>query len=340
MYSAARVEAGMPREAWWEVTGGERPYRVRHGEGRWGCECKAFTFGKGKQCKHIQLVRSLMSAGASNEYLDKQGVIRHPSLAVARAAVMAEVGYVQKTRVKDGKGPGYTFASEAAITGAMHEACAKHGVLIAPSSVHVVEREQYESRGGGRMTRTVLRVTYSLRHAFSADSDTVEALGEAADVGDKSIPKAMTIAYKYALRQLNMLETGDDPDEVPSEDVAPASHHRQPPPPSRHPPAPPRQAPPPPRHGPAGQPPPPRQAPPNGSAPPGGPRSVLDRLRAFESEAVARGLVEPGELEYEAVRNFGGLLGNDPAQWSDGVAGDVSLWAKSYISRAKEVASA
>jgi hypothetical protein len=256
-----------------------------------------------------------MTAGASSEFFESRGVIRHPSLAAARAAIMAEADYVQKTKGKDGKGPGYTFASEAAIVGLMHEACAKHGVLIAPTSVEIVEREQYESRGGGRMTRTVLRVTYTIRHAFSADVDTAQAMGEAADVGDKSIPKAMTIAYKYALRQLNMLETGDDPDDVASEHVAPAPRAAQPP---------------------ASRPPAPRT---NPSSPPNGARTVYERLLAFEAAAVAQGKIEDGELVDAAVANFGALLGDDPRRWADGCAGDVAAWARSYVKRAQEVAN-
>ncbi len=40
----------------------------------------------------------------------------------------------------------------------------------------------------------------------------VMAPGEGADAGDKSSPKAATGAYKYALRQTFLIETGDDPD--------------------------------------------------------------------------------------------------------------------------------
>ena len=45
----------------------------------------------------------------------------------------------------------------------------------------------------------------------------VTAPGEGADSGDKSGNKANTCAYKYALRQTFVIETGDDPDEEASE---------------------------------------------------------------------------------------------------------------------------
>ena len=45
----------------------------------------------------------------------------------------------------------------------------------------------------------------------------VKVLGDGADTGDKASYKAMTGAMKYALRQTFVIETGDDPDDTPSD---------------------------------------------------------------------------------------------------------------------------
>ena len=171
-------------------------------------------------------------ADAEKAVTTLEGVIRHSSLDEAMLGVMLDVDYVQKQ-----KSPGlnYSFAGEAAIIGVLHQAMAKHGVTVTPTAVETVAREAYQTAKGGSMNRVILKMTYTFTHALSGDTRQAVSMGEAADSGDKATAKAMTIAFKYALRQSFMLETGDDPDTTPSAEVQRASAPTQAPMPNQGP---------------------------------------------------------------------------------------------------------
>ena len=143
--------------------------------------------------------------------------IQHPSLAAAMHAVCMEVGYVYKgTKVSMGKSGSYQAAGEAAFLRAIRPALLHHGILPpAPISMVVVDsiHEELKGKYGPKASRTVRIVaTYRIRHAATGEHIDVQTMGEGQDSGDKAANKAMTIAYKYALRQTFGIETGDDPD--------------------------------------------------------------------------------------------------------------------------------
>ncbi len=129
-------------------------------------------------------------------------------------AVMREVPYVRKTgKVEVGRG--YTYASEADLIASLRPCMLAHDLTLTPLNAEVVFQDQYPVKDG-TMNRVCLRVAYRLAHAESGEHLTVVTIGEGADRGDKAVPKALTGAYKYALRQLFGVETGDDPDATPS----------------------------------------------------------------------------------------------------------------------------
>lgn len=133
----------------------------------------------------------------------------------AIAAVMAEVGYVQKERTR---GLNYSFAGEAALIAALRPAMVKYGIYCYVLAHEDVAREGYETSRGTAMTSTTTRMTARFVHAPSETYIDVQSLGEGADAGDKSGNKAATGAYKYALRQTFLIETGDDPDTQSSDE--------------------------------------------------------------------------------------------------------------------------
>jgi hypothetical protein len=145
------------------------------------------------------------------------------ALAAAKLEVMAAVPYVQK---QHGQGLGYTFAGEAAFIDKLHPAMVAAGLTIAPEGMELVHQEVYTTAKGSKMNRVVVRATYRLTHAGSGESEILQTFGEGADSGDKSVNKAMTGAYKYALRQAFLIETGNDPDEVPSDQQQRATRGR------------------------------------------------------------------------------------------------------------------
>jgi hypothetical protein len=137
---------------------------------------------------------------------------------------MSLVSYVQKTQPKSGKEYGainYSYMSEAEIVKKLHGAFVECGLSIRPVAFEFLVNEVFLTNSNKNSRRTVLLVKYRFSHV-SGEWFEVISLGEANDTGDKSIAKAMTIAYKYALRQTFMIETGDDPDadQGPENDVA------------------------------------------------------------------------------------------------------------------------
>lgn len=134
--------------------------------------------------------------------------------------VMKEVGYVQK-----GSSPNlrYTFAGEADLIAALRPSMVAHGILVYPLKYENLVIERYTTDKGSSMINARLVATFRFVHAPSETFVDVQSCGEGADSGDKSINKAMTDAYKYALRQTFEIETGDDPDKYPSEDSQAAS---------------------------------------------------------------------------------------------------------------------
>lgn len=127
-------------------------------------------------------------------------------------AVYQKVGYVQKEKPKAG-GLNYSYASEKALIETLRPAMVEAGIIVHVAQTTVDLRDTYTNTKGTVMNRTCINATVRFTHAPSATFIDVQALGEGIDAGDKSTPKAMTGAYKYALREAFCIETGDDPDQ-------------------------------------------------------------------------------------------------------------------------------
>jgi hypothetical protein len=133
----------------------------------------------------------------------------------AIVAVMTEVGYTQKERKQ---GLNYSFASEAALIRAIRPHMVEQGLYPYVAGISEVAHEEYTTKAGGVMQSTRLLAQVRFHHAPSDTYIDAFAVGEGADVGDKSANKAATAAYKYCLRQTFCIETGDDPDNTASDD--------------------------------------------------------------------------------------------------------------------------
>jgi hypothetical protein len=136
------------------------------------------------------------------------------TLGKALSYVYRRVGYVQKGR---SKGLNYSYAGEAALIAAIRPWMAEAG-LVGPYPVEVTASvvAHTPTRGGSNQTRHEVIVTYELMHGPTGERLRLQVPGLGIDSGDKGTAKAMTMAYKYILRQLWCVETGDDPDETPS----------------------------------------------------------------------------------------------------------------------------
>ena len=142
---------------------------------------------------------------------------QNDNIYLALNRVMAAVGYVAKEKKQ---GLNYSFAGEAALIAAIRPHLVEQQIIVYPESFERLESGSYTTSRGATMNHVVVQVTYKFTHAPSGTSINVSAIGEGADIGDKAANKANTGAYKYALRQALMIETGDDPDKYASEDLA------------------------------------------------------------------------------------------------------------------------
>lgn len=149
----------------------------------------------------------------------KAGEVPGPakSLAEALARIYADGGrYVQKTGQMQGGPARYSYAKEGDFIAAIRPLMETHGVTIRPVRYEVLTNEEFTRKSGGSAYRVVVLATFEFLHS-SGDKATAQAIGEGQDNGDKAFNKAMTGAMKYVLRQSFCTETGDDPDDTPSE---------------------------------------------------------------------------------------------------------------------------
>lgn len=136
----------------------------------------------------------------------------------AWSAVMQSVRAI----AKDDKNmqQGFNFRGIDATMQAVGPALREHGVFVVPSGQEL-RSESYSTRSGTQMKNVTVTVQYTV---FGPGGDTFSgvAYGEAADVGDKAVTKAQSVALRTFLLQSLMVPTGDpDPDAVSHERAAP-----------------------------------------------------------------------------------------------------------------------
>ena len=98
------------------------------------------------------------------------------------------------------KDQGYAFRSIDDMLTAVSRSFVKHGLICMPE-VKDEKVEVLTTAKGGRLFRTLVDVHYHFLTATSDDAYTIIVSGEAMDSSDKSLSKAMTMAYKTMLNQ-------------------------------------------------------------------------------------------------------------------------------------------
>ena len=133
-------------------------------------------------------------------------------------SVMKRVDYLQK----DGKvaygNTRYNYLSEEKITSEIRKGMAEAGLVIFPMKMEVVSENEVPTKSGKARLLNIV-VNYRIQDTESDDFIDIQALGEGMDNGDKTVYKAMTGAFKYAQRQTFMIPTGDDPDQIASDEL-------------------------------------------------------------------------------------------------------------------------
>lgn len=140
---------------------------------------------------------------------------------------MGDVQSISKDR-RVTEGPArFSFRGVDDVMQAVGPALRKHGVIFAPSRVVSVEHERYTTAKGSLMDGVTVIVEYTVTGP-QGDTLTAAAAGQAADSGDKAVPKAMSVAFRTVLLQTLCIPTDEaDPDSQVHE-RAPRSQTRKP----------------------------------------------------------------------------------------------------------------
>lgn len=122
--------------------------------------------------------------------------------------VMGKVDSIGKDRKNASQG--YNFRGIDDMYNALNRHLAEAKVFFTSEVVNV-EREERQSKSGNVTIYSILTIKFT---AYAEDGSNVSSttIGEAMDSGDKSMNKAMSVAYKYALMQLFCIPTEDQKD--------------------------------------------------------------------------------------------------------------------------------
>lgn len=116
---------------------------------------------------------------------------------------------------------GFNFRGIDSVLNAVGPAFREHGVFVQPSILNVDTFDVRVGKNNLPGYRTIVRMNYAFVAADGSQVG-VEISGEAVDTGDKSLSKALSMAYKYALLQTLALPTDEpDPDATSHEAVGP-----------------------------------------------------------------------------------------------------------------------
>lgn len=122
--------------------------------------------------------------------------------------IMSLVGVIGKDRTNTMQG--YKFRGIDDMYNALNEHLSKEGIFVT-SKVIEKQREERQSAKGGLLLYSILTMEFEF---FAEDGSSVKSttIGEAMDSGDKSMNKAMSTAYKYALMQIFCIPTEEEKD--------------------------------------------------------------------------------------------------------------------------------
>jgi hypothetical protein len=122
--------------------------------------------------------------------------------------IMSLVGVIGKDRTNTMQG--YKFRGIDDMYNALNEHLSKEGIFVT-SKVIEKQREERQSAKGGLLLYSILTMEFEF---FAEDGSSVKSttVGESMDSGDKSMNKAMSTAYKYALMQIFCIPTEEEKD--------------------------------------------------------------------------------------------------------------------------------
>lgn len=134
-----------------------------------------------------------------------------PTVHQAIAAVMVEIGHVEKKRHEGGVS--YPYQKVAEILAKAQPSFARHGVIFSPHRVIQFDQRDRTTSKGGLSVQADLLIQWRI-YGPAGDFLEAETWGHAFDTSDKAFNKAMTASQKYALKLvLSIPEDADDQDD-------------------------------------------------------------------------------------------------------------------------------
>jgi hypothetical protein len=135
---------------------------------------------------------------------------QHPTVHQAWSKVMAAVQAIGKNERNTDQG--FNFRGIDATINAVGPELRAQQVIVVPYASEIVADERYTTKKGTAMRGVTVRVNFRV-FGPGGDHFQGQALGEAADSGDKAISKAHSVAYRTFLLQSLCIPTNEpDPD--------------------------------------------------------------------------------------------------------------------------------
>lgn len=124
--------------------------------------------------------------------------------------VMEDIGAIGKSSKNAQQG--FMYRGIDAVMNALQPALVKNKVFVAPEVLEQ-HREERTSAKGATLIYSVAKIKYTF-YAEDGTSVSATVIGEGMDSGDKSMNKAMSVAFKYACFQVFCIPTEEmvDPD--------------------------------------------------------------------------------------------------------------------------------
>ena len=147
-----------------------------------------------------------MTPHESNADLEAVHITGGGDIVNAICAVMKEVDWIHQT----GNTPQYQYLSDTDLALALQGPMQANGLCLLPHKSEVNVTLHREAKGDkAALYRTDLTQTFWLAHK-SGTTIPIQVAGCGVDAQDKGIYQAMTGAFKYALRQMFLIPSGED----------------------------------------------------------------------------------------------------------------------------------
>lgn len=123
--------------------------------------------------------------------------------------IIEDIGSIAKSRTNQHQN--YKFRGIDDVYLALQPLLIKHKIVILPTFLSH-KKNDFVSAKGTLTFHHVVEVNYTLQSVEDGSSISLIFMGEAMDTGDKGIPKALSVAYKYLVFQLFCIPTTSNDD--------------------------------------------------------------------------------------------------------------------------------